>query len=238
MIPVANAEEIKKLSVDTELGLVETSGNTNVTTFILNNTLMVLPSNRLEGTWNLDLLYSETDGEKKGQKYATDLRLDFKFTPRTYSFGLVSWLRDKFAGLDSRLIFGAGAGFKLLAGSKHTLLFEGGLNYTLEKFTDKYLTMKFLPGTETENDYLGGRTFSEYGYSITEKNKFTAWIEYLPDFEDDDNYNINGEAALISALNGFLSLKTSYLIKYNNKPPTGATDTDKILSLNLVVNMI
>jgi len=235
---MASAEEIKKISDDTELGYVDTSGNTDVTTFILNNTFKYLPSDRIEETWKLNLLYSETDGEKKGQRYGTDLRLDYKFTPRAYTFGLASWLMDKFAGLDSRYIFGAGAGYKVLAGPKHTLLFEAGLNYTLEKFTDKYLTTKFLPETETENDYLGGRTFSEYGYSLTEKNKFTAWIEYLPDFEDDDNYNINGETALISILNGFLSLKTSYLIKYNNQPPAGATDTDRILSVNLVVNMI
>ncbi len=113
-----------------------------------------------------------------------------------------------------------------------------GLTYTFDEFTDDYLTTKFLPGGKTEDDYLGGRVFAEYSYTFTEKTKFTTWLEYLPDFEDDGNYNINVEAAIISALNGFLSLKTSYLVKYDNRPPTGAIDTDKILSISLVVNMI
>ncbi|HEX9759241.1 MAG TPA: DUF481 domain-containing protein [Nitrospiria bacterium] len=237
--PVAyGEEEIKKISDDSELGYVDSSGNTDVTTFILNNTFKFLPSDHLEGTWKLNLLYSETDGEKKGQRYGTDLRAEYKFTQRAYSFGLASWLRDKFAGVDSRLFFGGGAGYRLLTGPKHKLLGEAGLNYTLDEFTDKYLTTKFPMDYDRTNDYVGGRVFGEYAYFFTKKNRFTAWIEYLPDFEDDGNYNVNGEAALISALNGFLSLKASYLVKYDNEPPLGATDTDKILSLNLVVNMI
>jgi putative salt-induced outer membrane protein YdiY len=52
-----------------------------------------------------------------------------------------------------------------------------------------------------------------------------------------ENYKVNSETALISALSGYLSLKASYVIKYNNKPvPETLEETDTILSVALVVN--
>jgi putative salt-induced outer membrane protein len=45
------------------------------------------------------------------------------------------------------------------------------------------------------------------------------------------------ETALISALSDYLSLKTSYVVKYNNQPvPATLEETDTILSVTLVVN--
>ena len=136
------------------------------------------------------------------------------------------WSKEKFAGIDSRYYAGPGAGYNFLTGPKYFLLAEISLNYVNERYTD-----------DTDKEYLGGRAFTEYEYAFTDKNKFSQSVEYLHDFYDNDNYNVNSETALISALNNYLSLKTSYVVKYNNQPvPSTLKETDTILSVTLVVN--
>ena len=51
-----------------------------------------------------------------------------------------------------------------------------------------------------------------------------------------DNWNLNSETALISALNNWLSLKASYVIKYDNDPVDALKKADKILGVALVAN--
>jgi putative salt-induced outer membrane protein len=105
-------------------------------------------------------------------------------------------------------------------------LAEISLNYVNEKYIN-----------DTDKEYLGGRAFAEYEYAFTDKNKFSQSVEYLHDFDDSNNYNVNSETALISALSDYLSLKTSYVVKYDNQPvPSTLKETDTILSVTLVVN--
>ena len=104
---------------------------------------------------------------------------------------------------------------------------EAGLNYVKEEYTDN-----------TDKEYLGGRAFVRYEYAFTEKNKFSQSLEFLYDFDDGENYNVNSETALISALNDYLSLKASYLVKYNSQPvPETLKEIDTILGIAIVVNI-
>ena len=56
------------------------------------------------------------------------------------------------------------------------------------------------------------------------------------DFNEFDNWNLNSETALQSALNSWLSLKASYVIKYDNDPIAGVKKEDRILGVALVAN--
>lgn len=98
-------------------------------------------------------------------------------------------------------------GNRFFTGPKHHLLGEAGLAYTTEEYIDN-----------TDHDFPGGRLFGKYGYWFDEKNKFTQSLEWLPDFGQFDNWNLISETALISALNNWLSLKASYVVKYDNEP--------------------
>ena len=135
-------------------------------------------------------------------------------------------MKDEFAGIDSQYYLGPGVGYQFLAGPKHYLVGEAGFNYVKEEYIDN-----------TDKDYLEGRAFAKYEYAFTEKNRFSQSLEFLYDFDDSDNYNVNSETALISALSDYLSLKASYVIKYDHKPvPSTLEDTDTILAVALVVN--
>jgi putative salt-induced outer membrane protein len=222
--PDVQAEEMKWQD-EAELLYVDTSGNTDVTTFSAKNTLTVPFSEKTKGTWRLGVLYGESDGTKNAESYFTEFRVDHSYTERLYSFGYGGWYKDKFAGIDARYYLGAGEGYKFYNGPKHFLLGEAGLTYTKEEFTDN-----------TDNDFPGGRLFGKYEYHFTEKNRFTQSLEWLLDFSEFDNWNLNSETALLSALNSWLSLKASYLIKYDNEPLGTLKKADKILGVALVVN--
>jgi putative salt-induced outer membrane protein len=220
------AEEEKQWADQAELTFVDTGGNTDVTSLAAKNLLKYSFSEDLVGSWKLAALYGKTDGVKTAENYATEFRMDYAYTDQIYLAGIGGWLKDKFAGIDSRYYIGPAIGYKYLTGPKHFVTGEAGLNYVMEEYTD-----------DTDNSYLQGRLFGLYEYAFTKKNRFSQSLEFLYDFSDSDNYNINSETAVISALSDSFSLKASYLVKYDNEPvPATLDDTDTILSVALVVN--
>lgn len=220
---VATAEN--NWSDEAELSFVDTGGNTEVTTLAAKNLLKIPFSERFFGSWKLQALYGKSDGIKNAESYSTELRGDYAWTARVYHFVSAGWLQDEFSGIDNRYIYGVGSGYKLLDGPKHLLIGEAGLTYTAEDHTDG-----------SNSDYLGGRLFGQYDYKFTDANKFTQSVEFFPDFDDTKNWLLNSETALIAALNSHFSMKTSFLLKYDNQPTQGLDKTDRIVSVALVAN--
>ncbi len=222
---VAGAEE-KKWKDEAELSSVNTGGNSNVATFSAKNLLTYGFSEKLEGSWKAAAMNSKSEGVRSAENYMTELRGDYLFSQHFFGGLAVGWNKNKFAGIDARYYGGPFAGYKFLVGPKHFLRGEVGLDYVSEEYTDK-----------TENDFLRGRLFGAYQFHFTELNKFKQSVEYLHDFDDADNYNVNTETALITLLSQNFSLKTSYEIKFDNKPvPAGLKKTDTILAVSLLVN--
>jgi len=222
---IADAAE-KKWTDEGELSSVNTGGNTNVSTFSAKNLLKYKFSEQLEGSWKASALNSKSEGTKTAESYASELRGDYLFTEHFYAGLAAGWLKDKFAGIDSRYYAGPVGGYKVLVGPKHFLKTEAGLDYVDEEYTNN-----------TSSDYLRGRAFGVYEFHFTELNKFMQSAEYLYDFDESDNYNINTVSALVTVLSQNFSLKTSYEIKYDNAPvPTTLKKTDTLLAVSLLVN--
>ena len=211
---------------EAELSFVNTDGNTDLMNLSARNLLKYKFNEKMIGSWRLGALYGKNDGVKNAESYSTDLRVDYLLTETLYVAGIAGWLKDNFAGIEARYYIGVTLGYKFLSGPKQFLEGEAGLNYVMEEYTDN-----------TEEKYPQGRVFGKYEYVFTDKNKCFQSLEFLYDFEESDNYNINSETALITALSDYLSLKTSYQIRYDNHPvPSTLRETDTVLSITLVVN--
>jgi putative salt-induced outer membrane protein len=216
----------RRLRDQAELSFVSTGGNTEVTTLSLKNTLGYGFTERLSVTWEAVVLYGESDGDKNAERYATELRLDFALSERLYAFGNAGWRRDRFAGLDDRYVAGVGGGYRILAGPRHFLAGEFGFTHVTDRYT-----------TGERQDFLSGRAFTRYLFAFTERSRFSQTVEFLYDFEDPENFNINTETAVTAALNSYLSLKMSYSVRYDNVPvPADFERTDTALSAALVFN--
>lgn len=217
----------KRLSNETSLSLVNTTGNSETLSVAGKNELNYKFNEKWTGSWVIGAVYNETNGSKETERYFTDLRADYLISDRWYAYGLGSWFQDKFSGFDNRIGLGPGLGYKFLLGPSHFLLFEGGLNYTYEDYTD--------PNEDNEN-FLEGRAFGSYEWRFTEKTKFSQGLEYLQSFEDSNTWKFNSETALITAITDILALKISYSIFYNNDPrPSDLKKTDTILATSVVI---
>jgi putative salt-induced outer membrane protein YdiY len=209
-----------------EVSFVNTGGNTQVTSLAAKNQLKYKFSDKLLATWKLGAVYAKDHDVKTAENYFTDLKVDYLFTEKFYSLADAGWLQNKFVGIDQRLYGGLGVGYKFLTGPAHFLVGELGLHYVSDSYTDG-----------TNKDYPAGRAFGKYTYAFTEKNKAYQSLEFLYDFNDSNNYDVNSETAIISALNGSLSMKTAYTINYRNAPvPSTLKKTDTMLMVALVVN--
>jgi len=70
---------------------------------------------------------------------------------------------------------------------------------------------------------------------LNESSAVKVWAEYLPNLTLSQGYQANGEFSLNATLSSILSLKTAYLLKYNNTPPAPATQyLDRLLTTSLV----
>lgn len=90
--------------------------------------------------------------------------------------------------------------------------------------------------TTRENSYdNAGRFYTEYQAKLNEIVDFKYWIEYLPNFTEADAYFVNTEPSLSLKATEILSVKFSYLIKYQNEPAAPATEyTEKTFTTALV----
>jgi len=220
----ARAEE-KKWSDVAEFSYVNTGGNTDVESLLFNNVLKYIPSEKVKGIWTVNALSAETDKVKTAQKYATVLRGDYKVSAGAYSYAEAGWMKDRFSGIEDRYTAGLGLGYAVLRTSRQQLDTEAGVTYTDETYTNN-----------KDDNFAGGRLFAKYAYLFTDKNSFSQSAEHLHNFDNSDDYRLNAETAFIAALNGFLSLKTSYLVQKDNEPVPGSKDTDTRLAVTLVAN--
>jgi len=79
------------------------------------------------------------------------------------------------------------------------------------------------------------RAYSEVEAKLNPTVSAKYWLEYLPNFTDSDNWQLNTEASLSAALSSVFSLKSAYLLKYDNQiNSVGLAKTDKTFTTSLV----
>jgi hypothetical protein len=75
-------------------------------------TQSTLTSRTAVGTSNSFEVNEQTNTEKTAEILFARGRYDYNFTPNFYALGGIDWLRNRFAGINSRTLIGAGVGNK------------------------------------------------------------------------------------------------------------------------------
>ncbi|MDD2887127.1 MAG: DUF481 domain-containing protein [Aliarcobacter sp.] len=203
-----------------ELSYVQTSGNTNTTTF----------SSKLQGTAALSdtesikakgsMLYSENDDKTSANKYNIELDYNHMINEKLYSYMGISYIKDESSDYDYRLNIGPGLGIKLLEDDIQTIDIQGGLDYANDKYKNG-----------SKDNYLAGKTELNYKYSFSENLQFKQMISYLGSFEDNEKYFIVSDSALEVNMTKNLSLGVSYGLDYTNKTEKESLDKKFLTSL-------
>jgi len=222
----ADEEKPKAWKNQGELSLVSTNGNSNTTTGSAKDTF-----NYKWTKTALELiggaLGSKDDGDVTAEQYNASEKVAYALTDnqRNYLYEKIGWESNRFAGFYNRYDGTAGVGRKLVDASSDTLLGELGGGYTNEERVDA-----------PRNDFASGRAYLKYKRILSATAQFTQDAEYLHDFDDQEDYRVNMETALIASISTHLALKASYKWNRVAKPPPGFGKDDTTTSVALVIN--
>ena len=223
-------ETPKRVSFTGDIGFVNTAGNTHLTTLSLGDKLTVRAGKTLF-TQTFALVYGKSEGVQNANSQVARLRADYPLTGRLGTYAFAGYERNRFAGISRRTDQGAGLAFAALRHERHELDLEIGAGLVQERrFPDPA-----LDATVSDN-FLSGRAAVRYKLLFSKATYFLQTLEYLPNFERSSDYRVNSESALVAPISTHFGLKASYLIKYNNEPPSATlAKTDRMLTTGLQV---
>jgi putative salt-induced outer membrane protein len=225
-----SAEEERKSPWETsaELGYVNTSGNTNTETLIFKfDTAYEIEKWKHQAHFEAlntkadDASTPEKDKVTTADKMLVTAQSDFKFTPRDYFYGLLSYEDDKFSGFEYQAKLSLGYGRKVLVLEKHKLDIEIGPGYR---------NFKVDNASSSEDEYLA-RLAAKYKWLISDYSEFKQ--DLVADFGEDQT-EWKSITALKSNINKTLAMKLSYTVKYLDVVPAGNDNYDRETAVTLV----
>ena len=214
----APKDTVKHFTAVVNLGFVNSSGNTSVTTLTAGDEITVLRS-----AWTfkqvLTYVYGKNDSVETANQFAFGLRAERAFGPRWGIYLGARFYRDPFAGIAQRYGENVGALWHAVIAPKDMLDFEAGVGLTQERST-----------LAVTNDYTNGRVGAQYRHTWKPKTYFQETGEFLSDFSDSENYRVNSLTELVAPLSQSIAMRFSYAIAYNNKPQPGFKASDRLLT--------
>ncbi len=210
-----------------ELSYSRTSGNTETEALAgLLETGLDAGSYRVAAT--ATGLYGKTESEPTASRWSAEGRYERLLTDRLFGFVSVGYLKDTFAGYDTRLEVGPGVGYDVIKREDHELKVRLGVLWNYDDFA---------AGAESSDTYVSGKAAAEYGWRISDTVRFQQALDYSVSFDDTDVYFLNSTSALVVALNGNLSLGLTYTVDYQNAlPDPDAERVDTKFLTSLVVD--
>ena len=98
---------------------------------------------------------------------------------------------------------------------------------------------RYLTGTSGATDkrtYAVGRAATVFKHLFTAAAYLQQSLEFLPSFEDSDDYRINSESALVAPVSAHFGVKAAYLVKFINAPLSpGLKQTDRMFTTGVQV---
>ena len=221
------------LMTHTELGYIETQGNTNTKTFSLDFTAKKgWHKHKLK--LDIDAQYARDSGVESKNSFSTELNYDYAFTKRFAFNYLVGYKIDKFSGFDSQFYTGPGAVYKILILKAHKWDISANMLYAQDEIArDTSVTPPIDAHTNTYASYIAKTT---YIWQILDNLKFIQNLSYRSDFQDERNYFVISKSAIESKINGNFSLGLNYKIDYKNNPPAGKEYADRTFTASLIID--
>ncbi len=137
------------------------------------------------------------------------------FTERLFGYFRAEGLYDGIAGIDYRVSLSPGVGYYVINRTNLTLRGELGPGYVFEK----------LQGSGT-HDYATLRVAERGEWKINARAKIWEFLEYLPQVDRFQNYVVNAELGLDTAITAHLSQVTFLQDTYRSEPAPGRLHND------------
>lgn len=153
------------------------------------------------------------------------------FSDPFYAYVNGDLLYDDIAGIDSRLVAGPGLGTFLMKDEASELGVEAGAVYIreelvgLEDVTAEDGSVSRME-VKTEDDVIALRLAQNYARELSETSRVWQNVEYLPEFEDFDNYLLNAELGIEADVTETTALRFVVQDRYDSTPAAGRERND------------
>ena len=213
------AAKKSKWNGEAELGLVNTTGNTETESFVL-KARVINTRDKWKNTVRGEALRKADDNVVSAERYFLSGKSQYTFRDRSYLFGLVTYDDDRFNGFDYQLLGVLGYGRTVWERETVKLDLEvgaGGRHSELD--------------TGETNDEAVFRAAGDFEWKIS---KTATFIQELSADVGSDATISRSLTALTAKINSFLSSRIAYQLKHTSEVPPGIEKTDTELTFTLV----
>ena len=194
----------------------------------------------------------EVNEDKRTEKTAELIfvrgRYDYNFTEHFYAFGGLDWLRNRFAGINSRTLVAAGVGNKWVDNADVRFKTDYSFTYSFQN--------DVVENPFAKTNFPGVRFAYDFWYKLTESTEFESIFTVDWNLDNTDDIRFDFYNALPIKISEVFTLKPSLQLLWRNEPslteidlfandgtPTGLKvltplkNLDSLFSLTLVVNL-
>ncbi len=155
-------------------------------------------------------LEEESASETTAESYFARGRYDYQVSPRFFLFGGADWLRNTFAGIDSRFLIVLGAGNSWVERERVRFKTDYGFTYA---FQEDVVANPFI-----SSSFPGVRFTSGWWWRVTGSTEFTSDLIVDWNLDNTDDVRADLTNALAVAISAMLSLKPSLKLSWRNDP--------------------
>jgi putative salt-induced outer membrane protein len=196
------------------LGYVQTSGNTQLSTVNIADRLTFRPSQQWTFAQTAAWVYGYNDSTETANQLLAGLRADRNLGPRFSVYALAGYERNPFAGIERRFDEGFGLSWKAVTVPKHRLSLDLGIGNN-QQVTGGVSTSFFV-----------ARVAPRYRFNITDKAYFEESLEFLENLDDTGDLRTASNTVLVAPLTGSIALRFGYQMRYDAEPVPGFKKLD------------
>jgi putative salt-induced outer membrane protein len=209
---------------ESEVGIVVTGGNTELEVYN-GKTKNTYTAGRNTFTLGGHYMYGTSFNVENSRNWDINAKADHGFSEKIGIFLGTVYEGDQFAGIDNRLNGDLGASYKIYKSEKAQATGEAGYRYRREEN---------LAGTVLSQSQ--GRVYLEGKRTPSKDITLKFWTEYLPNFTDSEDWQINFEPSFQYNFMSNLALKWGYMGRYDNLPVPGNKKFDFTYMTSLIAN--
>lgn len=165
---------------------------------------------RAVGTLDDFVVQVSSDSEKTAESVFVRSRYDRTLNDRFFTYGAVDWLRNTFAGIESRFVLSAGAGNTWIDTDTQRFKTNYGVTYTVQK--------DVVERPDADSNYPGARLGWEYWNRLTETSTFDSVLLVDLNLSDTDDVRYDLTNSLAVNISEKLALKPSLQFLYSTRP--------------------
>lgn len=220
--------KISPWDIETEASLVQVRGNVESETYSVKEKILfnMTPQDEVSSKGR----YVTTNQSQQTTALAWDLSLRYRhiISPKWSGFAQKSAESNAFSGYELRDLNDMGLRYEFIKTKTSEWYTEFGGRYRINKTTDDPHPISSL----------NGRLYFEAKEQLNENTKVRFWIEYSPNFTNPNDWLLNFEPSLTSTVYKNVSLRISYLVKYQNlRVPPDVQQKDTTLTTAFVFDL-